>query len=191
MSEESRTKLDRMRYTPNTISSRLALLSILLNVFFFISIYGINVVIPTKITYTNDYSGKYYYWLIGASILYNLIFMLAAFLSSEGSKKYISKYSILMFILGAGQIIRIFIYPAKMHVTEYTDPVPVIKGDKIAGSENVIKLLMPTDQYVRAIIYLSLSAACLIAAAAINLAKSRMLAAHEASLNPKQAVKEA
>lgn len=191
MSEESRTKLDRMRYTPNTLSSRLVLLAILLNVFFFISVYGVNVVIPTKISFTNDYSGKYYYWLIGVSVLYNLVFMLAAFLSSEGAKKYISKYSILMFLLGAGQIIRIFIYPRNMHVTEYVDSVSIITGDRITGSENVIKLLMPTDQYIRAIIYLSISAACLIAAAIINVIKSRMLVAHEASLSPKQAVKEA
>ena len=39
MNEEKTIRLDRMRYTKNTLASGLALLSILFNVFFFISIY--------------------------------------------------------------------------------------------------------------------------------------------------------
>ena len=70
MNEQS-VKLDRMRYTKNTTSSRLALIAIVFNVFYFVSIYKTNV----------DF---YYNLLMGASILYNLVFMLAAFLSSEG-----------------------------------------------------------------------------------------------------------
>ena len=70
MNEEKSIRLDRMRYTKNSLASTLAVLAILFNVFYFISIYESNV-------------GSWYYnILIGASILYNLVFMLAAFLSS-------------------------------------------------------------------------------------------------------------
>ena len=99
MNDDKQVRLDRMRYTKNTLASGLALLSILFDVFFFISIYESNV-------------GSWYYnVLMGASILYNLIFLLAAFLSSEGIKNYKISYSYLMIALGIGQIIRIFIYP--------------------------------------------------------------------------------
>ena len=96
MSEERLIRRDRMRFTKNTASSRLALLAILLNVLFFVSIYKVN-------------REEYYVWLTGVSILYNLVFMLAVFLASEGVKKYNVRYSVLMAVLGAGQIIRIFI----------------------------------------------------------------------------------
>ena len=69
MTEERTIKLDRLRYTKNTASSRLVYLAILLDVFFFVSIYK------------SDVGSYYYNILIGASILYNLIFMLAAFLA--------------------------------------------------------------------------------------------------------------
>ena len=76
MNDDRSVQLDRMRYTKNTASSRLALLAIVFDVLFFISIYKSDV-------------GAYYYTMtIGGSIIYNLIFLLAAFLCSEGVKKY-------------------------------------------------------------------------------------------------------
>lgn len=157
MSEELRIQQDRMRFTKNTTSSRLALLAIVFNVLFFISIYKVN-----------D-SAYYTYWM-GISILYNLVFMLAAFLASEGAKNYNVRYSTLMIILGIGQIVRIFILPAMMHGTP--------SGDSV---------VMPTGQYIRVIVYLSVSALCLLAGAIINLRKSKALAAHIAGLGLKQA----
>lgn len=67
---------DRMRYIKNKLSSNLCLLAILLDVFFFVSIYK------------SDVSTYYYNILVGGSIIYNLLFMLLAFLSSEGVKEY-------------------------------------------------------------------------------------------------------
>ena len=76
MTDDRIVKRDRMRYTKNTLSSTLALLGIVFDVLYFVSIYQSDV-------------GTYYYnILIGASVLYNLIFMLMAFLSSEGVKNY-------------------------------------------------------------------------------------------------------
>ena len=153
MSEDRVTQLDRMRFTKNTASSRLALLAIVFNVLFFISLYKSDV-------------GTYYYTiLIGASIIYNLVFLLTAFLCSEGVKNYQVSFSWAMMVLGAGQIARIFIIPMSAHST-------------MAGDAPV----MGDAQFVRMIVYLVLSAVCLFAGAVINLKKSRALSAHLASL---------
>ena len=96
-------QLDRMRYVKNTASSRLCYLAILLNVFYFVSIYK------------SDVGSWYYQILIGASIVYNLLFLLMAFLASEGVKSYQKNYSWLLYGLGIGQIIRVFILPAQAH----------------------------------------------------------------------------
>ena len=70
--EDQQTSLDRMRYIKNKTSSNLTILAILFDVFYFVNLYRSDV-------------GDYYYTiLIGASIIYNLIFLLAAFLASEG-----------------------------------------------------------------------------------------------------------
>jgi hypothetical protein len=153
MSEVQEIKLDRMRYTKNTTSSRLALLAIVFDVLFFISIYKSNV-------------GTWYYnILMGASIIYNLVFMLAAFLSSESVKNYKAEYSYVMIILGVLQIVRIWIYPMSAHAA-------VVNNEPVMG----------TAQFIRVMIYLVLSAACLFAGAVINLNKSRALASRIASL---------
>ena len=153
MSEDRSTQLDRMRYTKNTSSSRLALLAIVFDVLYFISLYKSDV-------------GTYYYTaLIGASIIYNLVFMLAVFLCSEGVKNYKTGYSWAMMALGAGQILRIFILPMNAHQA-------VVSGQQVMGD----------GQFTRIVIYLAVSAACLFVGAVINLKKSRALSAHIASL---------
>ena len=153
MSDDRVTQLDRMRYTKNTASSRLALLAIVFDVLFFISLYKYDV-------YT-----YYYTILIGSSIVYNLIFLLAAFLCSEGVKNYQVSYSWAMMVLGAGQILRIFIIPMDAHKT-LVNNAPVM-GDA---------------QFTRIVIYLTISAVALFAGAVINLQNSRALSAHLASL---------
>ena len=153
MTEDRTTQLDRMRYTKNTASSKLALLAIVFDVLFFISIYKSDV-------------GTYYYTiLIGASIIYNLVFLLAAFLCSEGVKNYKSSYSWVMIGLGIVQILRIFIIPADAHRT-------VLNGVNVMGDA----------QFIRVVVYLAVSAVCLFAGAVINLKKSRALAHYTVSL---------
>ena len=153
MNDDRSVQLDRMRYTKNTASSRLALLAIVFDVLFFISIYKSDV-------------GTYYYTAtIGGSIIYNLVFLLAAFLCSEGVKKYQTVYSWVMIVLGILQIARIFIIPADAHRT-------VISGEPVMGNA----------QFIFTVVCLALSAACLFAGAVINLKKSRDLSAHLASL---------
>ena len=151
MTNENREiELDRMRFTKNTLSSGLALLAILFNVFFFVSIYK------------SDVSSYYYNILIGASILYNLIFMLAAFLASEGIKNYKVAYSWLLILLGLIQIARIFIYPMTAHAATVT-------------------------QFVRCVVYLCASAVCCLVSAVIGFKKSSDLSGHLAAMAKKAA----
>lgn len=158
MNDERTVKLDRMRFTKNTSSSRLALLAIVFDVLYFISIYK------------SDVKTYYYTILIGASIIYNLVFLLAAFLCSEGVKNYKPSYSLVLIVLGVIQIARIFILPLGAHQA-------TVDGMQVMGD----------GQFIRVVIYLAASALCLFASAAVNLKKSRELNAHMASLQQAQA----
>lgn len=155
--EERNIRRDRMRYIKNSLSSTLTYIAILFDVFFFISIYESN-------------AGSWYYnILMGASILYNLIFMLAAFLSSEGIKNYKESYAYAMIVLGAIQIVRIFIYPMSAHSAVYS----------VGGVDTQV---MTDGQFIKVIIYLVASAACLLVGAVVGIIRSRELKAHLASL---------
>ena len=96
--------------------------------------------------------------------------MLVVFLASEGVKNYQKNYSWLMLALGCGQIVRIFIYPAQAHSA-------AVNGAQVIGD----------GQFIRMVIYLSLSAACLFAGAAVNWRKTRALEAHIASVEAAKA----
>lgn len=164
LEEQNRIRLDRMRYTKNTFSSRLVYLAILFDVFYFVSIYG------------SDVGNWYYSWLIGVSIVYNLVFMLLSFLASEGVKNYKMSYGYLLLAEGAGQIIRIFILPAMAHaaMTKRTDPV----------LKQVVEVSVMGDaQFITVIVFLCLSALCCVAAGVAAIARSRKLAAYNASLS--------
>ncbi|MBP5740532.1 MAG: hypothetical protein J6W59_02085 [Bacteroidales bacterium] len=81
-------KKDLLRFTKNKLAANLILAAIAVNALYFVSIYRSDV-------------GSYYYKLfIGGSILYNLVFMLVAFLSSEGVKNYKIGYAYTAIVLG-------------------------------------------------------------------------------------------
>ena len=155
--DDRQIQLDRMRYIKNTTSSRLCYLAILLNVLYFISIYK------------SDVGSWYYQILVGGSIVYNLLFLLIAFLCSEGVKSYQANYSVILYVLGALQVVRIFILPMQAHNAVVT----------VGGVETVV---MGNGQFIRVIIYLACSAAALILAGIINHQKSSALNRHLASL---------
>ena len=158
MNQDERTiRRDRMRFIKNSSSSRLCYLAILFDVLYFVSICK------------SDVGSYYYNILIGAVILYNLAFMLAVFLASEGVKNYKRNYSFLLIAAGIGQIIRIFIIPMQAH-SEMT----VVNGTET--------LVMHDGQFIRVVIYLVASAACLIGAALINLYKCRELSEHQKTM---------
>ena len=163
--DDREIRLDRMRFVKNTTSSRLCYLAILLNVLYFVSIYK------------SDVGSWYYQILVGGSIVYNLLFMLMTFLASEGVKSYKKNFSLLLYVLGALQIARVFILPMQAH-----SAVVKVGGEEIA--------VMRNPQFIRVIVYLLGSAASLLAAAVINQRKCKALADHARkmeSLNAKEA----
>ena len=154
MTAEDRTiQRDRMRFIKNSLSSNLALLGILFDVFYFVSIYK------------SDVGSYYYNYIIGVSIVYNLVFMLAAFLASEGVKNYKKEYSYLLAVIGLVQIVRIFIIPMQAHAATVA----------VNGAEVTV---MQNGQFYRVVVYLIISAACLIASAVVNFIRCRELAEH-------------
>lgn len=155
--EIKRTKLDRMRYTKNTLSSRMALLAIVFNVLYFASVYE------------SDVGSWYYKILIGASIVYNLLFMLMVFLASEGVKNYKIGYSYLLLGVGAGQIARIFILPLQAYRATIT----------ISKVEYPV---MQSGQFTWVVVCLILSAVCCLVGGVAGVKRSRTLKAYNASL---------
>ena len=168
MDEKKQIQLDRMRFTKNTLGSRLVYLAILFDVLYFVSVYE------------SDVGTWYYQALIGVSIVYNLVFMLVAFLASEGVKNYKTGYGYLLLGLGAGQIVRIFILPmmAAAALTKRSDPV-LKKVVEVA--------VMEKSQFTWIVIFLSLSALCCIVAGLVSVIRSRKLAAYKATLNEQAA----
>lgn len=164
LEDQKQVQLDRMRFTKNLLGSRLVYLAILFNVLYFVSVYE------------SDVGNWYYQALIGVSVVYNLVFMLVAFLSSEGVKNYKTGYGYVLLGLGAGQIARIFILPLMAHsaITKRSDPV----------LKKVLEVpVMEDPQFFWIVVFLCLSATCCIAAGAISVERSKKLAAYNASLS--------
>lgn len=103
MMDAKTIKKDRLRYTKNKLSANLAYLAILFDVLYFVSIYS------------SDVDVWYYNISIGLSVLYNLVFLLSAFLSSEGVKNYKLGYSWFIMVVGILQFARIFGIPRMAH----------------------------------------------------------------------------
>ncbi len=151
--DASALKKDRLRYTKNKLSSNFALLSILFNIFYFVSIYK------------SDVGNYYYNILTGASIIYNLLFMLFTFLCSEGIKKYSFGYSVTLVIIGLLQIARIFYLPAKAH-----GAVIALDGEE--------KTVMENAQYLRVVTFLLISSAFAVIGGVIGIVRNRILTAY-------------
>ena len=74
-----------------------------------------------------------------------------------------------MIALGIGQIIRIFIYPMRAHAATVT-----IQEQAVTVMEN--------PQFIRCVLYLVISAACLFVGAFVGMTRSKQLKAHLQSL---------
>lgn len=148
---ENMIKRDRLRFQKNKLSANLAILAIVFNALYFVSIYK------------TDLGDYYYRLIIGISVVYNLLFMLATFLASEGVKAYKIGYSYLLMGLGIGQIVRIFIIPLQAKNTTL-----IVAGGEAAAMENA--------QFIRLCVYLIVSAGLLVVSALVNITKAQMLA---------------
>lgn len=155
-------KKDRLRYTKDSFSASLVILAIVFDCLYFVSIYQSDV-------------GTYYYnWMIGVSIIYNLIFLLAAFLASESVKNRKNGYSGVLILLGVIQIARIFILPAKAHAA-----TALVNGVEVA--------VMDDKQYLYCVACLAASAVCCIIAAVISAKNNKILADYMKTIENKAA----
>lgn len=155
-------KVDRMRYTKDSFSSTLAILAIVFDCLYFVSIYQ------------SDIGTYYYTWMIGVSIVYNLVFLLAAFLASESVKNRRNGYSGILILLGIVQFARVFILPAQAHAaTALVNGVEVpVMGDK---------------QYLYVTVCLVLSGVCCIVAAVVSAKNNKVLADYMKTIGTKAA----
>ncbi|MCR5323361.1 MAG: hypothetical protein K6E85_08850 [Lachnospiraceae bacterium] len=153
MMDEKQIRKDRLRYTKNSLSSGLALLAIVFNVFYFVNIYR------------SDVGSYYYTYITGISIIYNLLFMLFCFLCSEGVKRYHFGYAVTLIVIGSLQFVRIFVIP-RMASAAIVNDAPV----------------MGAAQHTRVVFYLISSGVICIIAGIIGIIRNRQLAAYEAEL---------
>ena len=162
MNEEKLIQRDRMRFVKNTMCANLCYLGLLFDVFYFVLLYRCDV-------------GTYFYTIqIGASIVYNLLFLLIVFLSSEGVKNYGKSYSYVLLAAGVMQVVRIFAIPMGAHAATI----------EINGVETAV---MQDFQFMRCAIYLVVSAVCLIASAVVNIIRCNTLEAHNKYLESQKA----
>ena len=162
-------KKDRLRFTKNKLSSGLALLAIVFNALYFVDVYR------------SDVGSYFYNWTIGASVLYNLIFMLAAFLSSEGVKNYKLGYSYVLMALGLGEIVRVFYIPLQSRNT--TDPTITTDAltELVAKNETVPTVMGDFQFYFCAGCLVAAGALCIIAGV-VALIKTTTLIKYQAEL---------
>ena len=117
-------------------------------------------------------NGAYYGILIGGSIVLNLAVLLITFLSSEGVKGYNKKFCIPLLVIAVIQIARIFIYPMDIALGgDYLYPGTTYEitawyfGTALSSAATSTIL----------IIYLVLSAACLVASAITGYVRAMQL----------------
>lgn len=151
--EELIIKRDRMRFTKDKSSANLIILAIVFDCLYFVSLYS------------SDVGSYYYTWVIGASIIYNLLFLLMTFLASEGVKNRKTGYTGMLIGLGLMQIVRIFYLPAKAHAA-----VVVVSGNEIPAMGN--------GQYLYVVACLAISGICCLVAAVTSHINNKNLAEH-------------
>ena len=161
LNNDALIKKDRLRYSKNKLSASLIYLAIVFDVLYFICLYSSDIKRPV--------GSSYYVWMIGVSVIYNLLFMLFAFLCSEGVKSYTLSYGYVIMVMGVLQIARIFIWPMELR-----------KETVIV--DNIEEIVMPDDQFLRCVIYLVTSAAFCIISGIIAVIKTTTLRNYESEL---------
>ncbi len=157
MAEVMNVQLDRMRYTKDKLSANLILLAIALDCLYFVSIYQ------------SDVGSYYYNWAIGASVVYNLLFLLAAFLASESVKSRKSGYTVLLLGIGVMQFVRILYLPLKAFKATVE-----ISGEAVS--------VMGGGQFAYVCALLAISGACCVVAAFTSHTSQKKLADYMRSI---------
>lgn len=141
---------DIRRYKKNKFAGNFALLALVFNCFYFMLLYAIH-------------ESQMKTVLIGVSVITNLVVLLSGFYASEGVKGYNKKFSIVLFVLAAVQIARIFIYPTMGMAGNW------LHSEHIFGfTTSDIKTSVALNGTLM-IIFLAASAACFIVAGVFGL----------------------
>lgn len=142
---------DVLRYKKNKLASTLALLGLVFNCLYFLLMYAM----------PND---GYKNFEIGVSVVLTLVTLLFIFLSSEGVKGYNKKFSIVLLVIAAFQIIRIFGFPLEG-----------LKNNWLVSPDTNHQIgyfgIWPKSSsvfFTILLIYLCASAGCLIASAVVG-----------------------
>lgn len=151
---------DIMRYKTNKLAANLALLGLAFNCLYFMLFYSMN--------------NSYFYTIeIGISVILTLVVLLLVFYSSVGVKGYVKKFSYVLWVLAGIQILRLIFGPvfAASGITWF-----------LSGSfENVMTNhyfgidLDTTACCILLVLYLALSAGCLIASGIVGFVRSTKL----------------
>ncbi len=177
--DEKLTKLDRMRYTSDSASSTMVILAIVLNVLFYVGIYQCD-----HVTDKAEPSFFYYSWTIGASVIYNLLFLLFCFLASVGVKGRRPGYSVPLAVIGVMQFVRIFYIPAittgKPQIGSLFGIAQEFTPTYVVG--DVTYQVMTNGHYLFSVIMLAVSGVLLIVAAVNSHLNNRKLAAYMATI---------
>lgn len=160
--DELYIKRDIMRFTKDKRSANMVILAIVFDCLYFVSLYQ------------TDVGSWYYTWMIGASIVYNLLFLLTAFLASESVKNRKPGYSGVLIAIGVMQFVRMFYLPAKAHAA-----LVVVSGVELKAMED--------GQYTYVLACLALSGLCCILAAVNSHINNKNLAEHMRTIENKPA----
>lgn len=146
---------DIRRYKTNKLAASLALLAIVFNCLYFCLLYS----------FRDSFFGT---WRLGVSVILTLMVLLITFLSSEGIKGYNKKFAIPLIVLAVVQIIRMFGLPLEALRNDVSNGV----ANQITGGALNMRYfgvdLTPTASYIILVVWLAISAACLIASAVIG-----------------------
>lgn len=154
---------DILLYKPNKLASTLCLLGLVFNCLYFMLLYGMK----TSIDAATNETTKFVSIEIGLSVILTLFTLLLTFLSSQGIKAYNKKYCIVLLVLAAIQVFRIFGFPVYGYKNDYLGWNYFF----IDNNSAVIFAFM--------FAYLIASACCLTASAVVGYVKAARLEHHE------------
>ncbi|MCM1438333.1 MAG: hypothetical protein NC131_03865 [Roseburia sp.] len=151
---------DIRRYKKNKFAAGFALLALVFNCLYFALLYSI-------------LSTDLYKLQLGISVIVNLLVLLIGFYASEGIKGYNKKFSIVLAVLAAVQIIRVIYYPA----------IGAAKNWLADGNLYFFVRMNNSANATMMIIYLVASAACFIVAAVHGFLVARRLEVFQKKLD--------
>lgn len=151
---------DILRYKKNKFASSFAILALVFNCLYFTLLYAVCETALYKVP-------------LGFSVIVNLLVLLTGFYASEGIKGYNKKFSIVLIVLAAVQVLRIIYYP-------------IIGGAKgwLENDNHYFGISMNnTANSILMVIYLAGSAACFIVSAVQGFIVARRLEVFQKKLD--------